>query len=176
MRSFALILTLFVSVFQLNAQEDENYFLLEWGLPDWAEQAVYNWEQYELYKLSDFINPYYFQADYNGDGQSDIAIAIQDRQTAKTGILIIHGGSNEMFLMGAGVNYSNIYDDFYWMDIWKVKKQRTQSVLTFKDDGDIDGNKDIEVKGDVLLVVAAEAASAIIYWDGSKYLAASKSD
>lgn len=158
------------------AQEENKYYLLEWGLPQWVQNEIYNWDQYEEYRLSDYINPYYFEADFNGDKTLDVAVGIKARESGTTGIMIIHGGSLEKYLMGAGLEYSNIYPDFDWMDIWMVKRERKQAVLTYNADGDIEGTKAIELQGDALLVIAAEASSRIIYWDGVKYISSWQSD
>ena len=78
----------------------------------------------------------------------------------KIGIAIINDATDKVTILGAGTAIGNGGDDFEWMDSWEVyskgpnrkRKQVSQS------------------RGDALLVSKSEAASALIYWNGKRYV------
>jgi len=86
--------------------------------------------------------------DFNGDGRSDVALLIEERTTRKVGIAILESRKNQFKILGAGKSFGNGGDDFNWMDVWSMRHSG---------------------KADQLYVGKKEAASAVIYWDGSKY-------
>ena len=69
-------------------------------------------------------------------------------------------------ILGAGTAIGNGGDDFEWMDTWEIySKDRIAS-----------GNKCPQARGDALLVSKSEAASALIYWNGKRYVWRQQSD
>jgi len=77
-----------------------------------------------------------------------VALLIKEKTTAKVGIAIIDAGESKIDIVGAGKSFGNGGDDFCWMDAWSLRHSG---------------------KVDRLYVAKSEAASAVIYWDGSKY-------
>ena len=77
-----------------------------------------------------------------------VALLIEDKTTAKLGIAIIEGGEWKVKILGAGKSSGNGGDDFSWIDGWSIRHSG---------------------KVDKLCVGRSEAASAVIFWDGSKY-------
>ena len=116
-------------------------------LPSWAIKA-FNEKLSARYELVKKIEPSFFAGDFNGDGRSDVALLIQERTTGKVGIAILESGKNQFKILGAGKSFGNGGDDFSWMDVWSMRHSG---------------------KADQLYVGKSEAASAVIYWDGSKY-------
>jgi len=53
------------------------------------------------YELKDYLKPPYLEADFNGDGHTDIAILVDERRTKKKGILIIQDEGRQYFVFGA---------------------------------------------------------------------------
>jgi hypothetical protein len=95
------------------------------------------------------MEPSFFAGDFNGDGRSDVALLIQERTTGKVGIAILERGKKQFKILGAGKTFGNGGDDFSWLDVWSMRHSG---------------------KADQLYVEKREAASAVIYWDGSKYI------
>jgi hypothetical protein len=116
-------------------------------LPAWATKA-FNEKLSARYERVQKIEPSFLAGDFNGDGRSDVALLIQERTTGKVGIAILESGKNQFKILGAGKSFGNGGDDFSWMDVWSMRHSG---------------------KADQLHVGKREAASAVIYWDGSKY-------
>ena len=123
-------------------------------LPSWAIKA-FNEKLSARYELVKKTEPSFFAGDFNGDGRSDVALLIQEKTTGKVGITILESGKNQFKILGAGKFFGNGGDDFSWMDVWSIRHTG---------------------KTDRLYVAKSEAASAVIYWDGSKYKWQQESD
>jgi hypothetical protein len=116
-------------------------------LPAWAVK-VFNEKLSTRYELVQRPEPSFYVGDFNGDGKSDVALLIKEKTTAKVGIAIVEGNQRKIKILGAGKSFGNGGDDFSWMDAWSIRQSG---------------------KVDRLYVAKKEAASAVIYWDGSKY-------
>jgi hypothetical protein len=66
-------------------------------------------------------------------------------------------------ILGAGIGIGNGGDDFEWIDSWQVySKTRGGRAAA--------GTNIPHLRGDALLVEKNEAASALIYWNGKRYV------
>ena len=115
--------------------------------PAWAMKA-FNEKLSSRYELVQKLEPSFYVDDFNGDGASDVALLIKEKATTKVKIAIIQGKERKIKIVGAGKSFGNGGDDFSWMDTWSIRHAG---------------------KLDRLYVAKSEAASAVIYWDGSKY-------
>jgi hypothetical protein len=115
--------------------------------PAWSVK-VFNERLGTRYELVQKLEPSFYVGDFNGDGTSDVALLIKEKATTKVGIAIIEGGERNIKIVGAGKSFGNGGDDFSWMDVWSIRHAG---------------------KVDRLYVAKSEAASAVIYWDGSRY-------
>jgi hypothetical protein len=132
-------------------------------MPEVIGKAIANGSLAKAYDISSQIEPSYLQADFTGDGKNDVAVLVKQRASGKPGIAIIHGGTSKPAILGAGVAIGNGGDDFEWMDYWQVypKGRVTRG----------SGEKaTAHLRGDALLVGKSEAASALIYWNGKRYV------
>jgi hypothetical protein len=118
---------------------------------------------HEPYVLASWLNPYYVQADFNGDNLPDIAVLVREKATDKGGILIVHVGANEHFVVGAGNSFDNGRDDFSWMDAWHTYARGV--VLQ----GAAEHVEPPSLLGDAILVMKTEASSGLVYWTGTEY-------
>jgi len=116
-------------------------------LPAWA-MKVFDEKLSTRYELVQKPEPSFYLGDFNGDGTSDVALLIKEKATTKVGIAIFEGKEKKIKIVGAGKSFGNGGDDFSWMDVWSVRHTG---------------------KVDRLYIANSEAASAVIYWDGSKY-------
>jgi hypothetical protein len=116
-------------------------------LPAWAVK-VFNEKLSNRYELVQKLEPSFYVGDFDGDGALDVALLIKERATTKIGIAIIEGKGRKIKIVGAGKPFGNGGDDFSWMDVWSVRHTG---------------------KVDRLYIAKNESASAVIYWDGSKY-------
>jgi hypothetical protein len=124
------------------------------------DRAIANQPLAKKYELSHRINPFYLRGDFNGDGKIDVAVLVKQRSTGRIGIAIINGATDKVTVLGAGTALGNGGDDFEWMDSWE---------LSSKDRIDV-GTSVPKLRGHALLVSKSEAASALIYWDGKRYV------
>jgi hypothetical protein len=128
------------------------------NIPEVVKRAITN--GLPEYELSFQVKPFYLRGDFNGDGKTDVAAMIKQRSTGKLGIAIISGGTEKVTILGAGTSIGNGGDDFEWMDSWEIysrdRAARSTSVP--------------KLQGDALLVSNRETASALIYWNGKRYV------
>lgn len=172
-----LTILLFLTYLTANGQTDEyKYWVLTQRLPNWAILRLNDLKIDDNYKISDYMNPFYLEADFDGDNKLDIAITIIEKNSNKKGFMIIHQNTNDYFIIGAGKDFGNGGDDFKWMDIWKLDRGKQAHELTYSDKGDIDDSKIILLKGDGIRVEKSESASGLIYWNGEIYKWAQTSD
>lgn len=105
----------------------------------------------------------YLRGDFNGDNNPDIAILVKNKSSNKIGIIVFHFNSNNYFIFGAGEPFGNGGDDFGWMSNWTVERKE-------KVDEGADNKQPPNLAAEAINVEMAESASAIIYWDGAKYI------
>lgn len=114
------------------------------------------------YEFSSTVKPSQLKGDFDGDGKADVAILVKQRTSGKIGIAVCHSSTNKIFIIGAGTMIGNGGDNFDWMDIWKIVPKATAAKSL--------GRAAAALKGDALHVEKSESASALIYWNGVKYL------
>lgn len=144
------------------------------NLPEWAEAAFAKKGLNKKYTITSSFKPDQLKADFNGDKEADIAIPVVETSTKKKGILVIHGKTEDHFLLGAGKEFGNVGDDFDWMDKWSLYKKKTASETQFdKNSGDILGSKEVKLERPAILIQHAEKGAAnaggLIYWNGKRY-------
>jgi hypothetical protein len=127
------------------------------NLPSWAGSILGEQRFTSTYALSTRINPYFLQGDFNGDGRLDVAVLVERKATAQQGIAILHAGSMNPIVVGAGREIGNGGADFSWLDAWSIEARDTR------------GKNAPALRGDALLVQKLESASGLIYWDGTAY-------
>lgn len=112
------------------------------------------------YELCYRLNPFYLRGDFTGDGELDVAALIKQHSSGKIGIAIIDGSTKKATILGAGTAIGNGGDDFEWMDSWKIYPRDQMAT----------GTSVSKFLGDALFVSKTEAASAVIYFDGKRYV------
>ena len=125
----------------------------------------------ELFKTSGFekrfdfssnLKPSYLKGDFDGDGKPDVAVLVKQKAGGKIGIALCHSSTKKILIIGAGTTIGNGGDNFDWMDIWKVVPKAAAAKRLGRAAG--------ALKGDALHVEKSESASALIYWNGTKYV------
>lgn len=132
-------------------------------IPEAVERAIIRGPLAKKYEVSFSMNPFYLRGDFNRDGKIDVAVLVKQRSTGKLGVAIVHGGTSKVTILGAGTAVGNGGDDFEWMDTWQV-----YSKIRVAPGGDVTNVP--HLRGDALLVGKSEAASALIYWNGKRYV------
>ena len=161
MRYFTLILLLLASdlIYQpespVSAQSD--------NLPESVTNVFKSTGLTNLYDLSSKLNPSHLTGDFDGDLKPDTAILVKQKSSGKIGIAVLHSSSNRVFFIGAGTNVGNGGDNFDWMDHWSV----TLKAAARKNLG---RTRAAALKGDCLFVEKSESASALVCWNGRRYV------
>jgi hypothetical protein len=141
---------------------DYHDFLIKRNIPYWVLKTFREKRIIKNYNYHFKLNPMYLRGDFNGDDAPDIAMMVKEKLSNKLGIMVIHFGSNDTFILGAGKEFGNGGNDFKWMTNWRVMRSG-------KVDTGADETPPPSLKGEALFVEKAESASAIIYWDGEEY-------
>jgi hypothetical protein len=129
-------------------------------IPESVKRAIANGAFAKNYAVSFHLNPFYLRGDFSGDGKIDVAVSVKQRSTGKVGIAIINGVTDKVRVLGAGTAIGNGGDNFDWMDSWETySKDRVASKTAVP-----------KLHGDALLLSKSEAASALIYWNGKRYV------
>ena len=138
-------------------------------MPDAVKKALTNGSAGKKYDFSFRINPAYLEGDFNGDGKADVAVLVRERSTGKIGVAIVSGTTGKVTILGAGIGIGNGGDDFEWMDSWQVYSKTGA-------DHAVSETSAPHFRGDALLVEKSEAASALIYWNGKRYVWSQQGD
>ena len=140
-------------------------------LPEWLfksnniNELIIN----KTYKIENRLNPLYLEADFNGDGNLDIAIPIFEIKTGKKGFAIIHGKTFEVFILGAGKSFKNsLGDNQDYIDIWSINRQEVNEPGVEEESGNSD-NGDLILKNPSIEISKSELGGGQIYWNGTEY-------
>jgi len=154
--------------------EKDNLLKLEVQKDTIDEENRYNPEEYrqfklktvyekaKLYSLTDTI-----KADFNGDGVLDKATFI--KQNGTSGIIIIHGKTNENVRIGFGEPFSDIIE-FDWVDYWGLVEDEKTLETTFHESGDVMGSKNVTLKNPSIALGADESGGGLITFRDGKYV------
>ncbi len=157
----AFIFILFIPVMLSAQSTTENSNLIN-GLPDWAMEIIRSNKINNTYQISDFLNPFYLEDDFDGDDKTDIAVLVTEKQTGKKGILIMHVRTSEYYILGAGQKFGSGHDDFSWMNLWKVFRESKVEPVAPED-------KRVYLVCPAIWVDQTGSPGAVIYWTGKMY-------
>lgn len=153
MRITTLILLLFFPVL-VYAQD----------LPYWAEEQLNSAQDFQQ---SSFLTPSFLQSDFNGDGKTDIAIPVVNDE--KFGIAFFLK-DDSVFVAGAGNSFGPGGDNFSWADEWEVFEKEKTYQITFKENGDIDGEEEVLLENPAISIRQSEGSGGLIYFNGEKFI------
>lgn len=167
MRFLLTFIGTFIIWANLNAQVlNASYEILE-QLPNTFKNAAKS--DVVTYSIKEDINPFYLEGDFNGQGTLDVAVCIFAPITGKQGILIQHGEDRSFAVLGAGLTFNNM-DNFNWMDVWKVYREKTAERTIFSENFDIEGSETITLSNIAIQVAPSEGSYNLITWNGTNYI------
>ena len=155
----------------LNETGQERYVILE-SLPDWVNSAeiISDFKIKGKYLLDPRLNPFYLEEDFNGDGILDIALPIKEISSDKLGFAIIHGGKQEVFIVGAGKLIKNaLGDDQSYIDVWKLNREKENIGTEVDDNGDLIETQPILLNNPSINILKTELGGGLIFWNGTEY-------
>jgi hypothetical protein len=130
MRTFFPFLTLLLLLLSMVARGQEKQkqtaqALLS-QLPEWflKQQPLDDLILSENYQFDNRLDPVFLEADLNGDSIMDIALPIIEISSQKRGFAIVHGKTNEVFIIGAGTKIKSSHsDEMSYIDSWRVNRK-----------------------------------------------------
>jgi hypothetical protein len=171
-KPFPHLLVLGVVLFSLSSVAQELSPQLMESIPLWVHLRF---EKPDLkdYVITPRINPLYQRGDFNGDGKLDIALWVKNRKNNKSGIVVIHRGTEKAYVIGAGNLVrdragkalwarENGGADFDVIDAWTVYEKGAVEQGVEEDSPPV-------LKGDALEMIKTESASGLLYWTGVRY-------
>jgi hypothetical protein len=140
-------------------------------LPAWAQTY---WATAGLGKTFDrklYAQPGFLQADFNGDGKTDVAVLVARRTTGSRGLIILHQGLAQHHVLGNGPNThrETIHGDFSWVDHWRIYTKPTTDEVTFEASGGILGSRVVKLRHPTIEITQEEVGGGMIYWNGQRY-------
>lgn len=150
---------------------EQRYVILE-SLPDWVNTAeiISDYKIKGKYLLDPRLNPFYLEEDFNGDGILDLALPIKEISSGKLGFAIIHGGKNEVFIVGAGKLIKNaLGDDQSYIDVWKVNRVKENLGTDLDDNGDLIDSEPLLLEQPSINILKTELGGGLIFWNGKEY-------
>jgi hypothetical protein len=149
---------------------DMEYYILE-RLPigfDY-EQLMPKLRLKKKYLFDLRMNPMYLEDDFNGDGFIDLAIPIKEESTDKKGFAIIHGNTNEIFILGAGREMVNgLSDDQSYIDGWRINREKINHPGIEEETGN-GAEGELLLENNSIEIFKSEVGGGIIYWNGKTY-------
>lgn len=112
------------------------------------------------YAISGKINPFYLRGDFDGDGKPDYAVLV--RNGDQQGVVLCLTGAPKPTLLGAGAAFNKMKDLNF--NAWQVhpKAHRVER--------GVEESKPPVLLGDAILLEWEESASAIVYWNGKRFV------
>ena len=153
-----------------NDYEISDFYIHE-RLPEWflKTDLINGIKIKEKYQIDNRLNPLYLEGDFNGDGHIDLAIPIKELESEKVGFAVIHGETNEIFIVGAGTKIKKgLSDNMNYVDIWKVNRNR-KNEPGLDENGNIDKNEPLILKNPSIQIEKSEVGGGQVYWNGVEY-------
>lgn len=155
---------------EYGATQSERFPPPRLNLPVWACDAAFEAKLHRRFAVYSQINPFFLNADFNGDGKSDVAVWVTDRRTKKLGIAILHRDIKEPVLLAAGRAWEERGDNFIGLDMWTIIPTGETLGSNYEDE------KKVFLKSDALLLMKSDSAAFAVYWDGAQYRSFQLSD
>lgn len=151
-------------------ESNEQWYIYE-RLPFWFIESGMAHELIieDKYRIDNRLNPMYLEEDFNGDGVYDLALPITEIASGKVGFVIVHGKTNETFIIGAGTLIEGAHsDDLSYIDIWRINREK-ENAPGLDENGDVNPEGPLHTLYPSLKIEKSEVGGGLIYWTGEGY-------
>ncbi|WP_241127015.1 hypothetical protein [Cognataquiflexum nitidum] len=128
----------------------------------YLSQYLSGFEKATLFNLRDKIT-----ADFDGDGNIDKVL--YKKESGTSGIIFIHGKTNEQIRIGFGKPIAHL-TEFDWVDYWGLVEDRVTSETTFTKDGDVLGSKVVNLQNPSIALGKEEVGGGLLTFLNGKYV------
>ena len=140
---------------------------MPWNIPAPLRPSIETGPFNAEFEIGTWLNPFYLRGDFDGDGKMDYAILVSHRKDRKKGIAIWLSSRPKpgFVIIGAGTLSragGAESDDWDFFDAWQVYGKR--SVARGVGEG-----PPPRLIGEAILIERSEAASGLLYWNGSRF-------
>lgn len=105
------------------------------------------------------LNPFYYYGDFDGDGKTDYAVFLTSKQDKRDRLAIFAGDGKVHWLdKDDELRYPTITAWYVHQKNWKVENSPFEDTTAPK------------LIGDALMILKVEASSALIYWNGERFV------
>lgn len=134
--------------------------LIQHNIPNWVKPVLEKSEMAQKHQILTDFNPFYFEADFTGDNQVDIAFFVENKIDKTKGVMIVNNVKNLVYVIGCGTA-TDMGSSLSWTKRWFT--YRAKYIMN-------DGNKKkITLKYPGIQLIRTETSSLVIYWNGKKY-------
>ena len=136
-------------------------------LPNWADHQ-FDQMRSRYYRLFQ-VKPTYLIADFTGDQVEDIALFVNRISDDKGGVIFLFK-NDEPVIIGAGNQFGAVGDDFKWADSWTLFDEKVAFEITFKENGNVLGNKEVQLEHPAISIREDEGSGGLIYFNGAEFV------
>ena len=158
-----------ILVFSINVQAQNGRLIPNpiRNIPRWVRSEFAAQQFNQRYEITYQLYPSSLKGDFNGDGKTDVAILVSEKATGKLGIAIIHGKQaqafkNRIVILGAGKPLGTAGDDFKWMSLWSILKDK--KLLSQNERLHLP-----QLHGSAIRAQKRDDGPGLIFWGGNKY-------
>lgn len=112
------------------------------------------------YTISGRINPFYLRGDFDGSGKAGYAVLV--RNGDQQGVMLCRSGMAKPVVLGAGTEFNKMKDLNF--NAWQVHPKGHPV------ERGVEEGKPPTLQGDAILLEWEESASAIVYWNGKRFI------
>jgi hypothetical protein len=121
------------------------------------------------YRVDNRMDTLYLEEDFNGDDFSDLIIPILETETGKAGFAIVHGKTNQLFIIGAGTEIKQgLSDNMNYVDIWRVNRDEICEP-GLNENGEVDRRGALFLSNPSIQIETELIGGGQIYWNGKEY-------
>jgi hypothetical protein len=130
-------------------------------LPRWVCESSGTESLHEQVELHTGRIPAFLEADFDVDGQIDVAFWVTNRRSGRLGIAFMSRRSGLLEVLGANAHTDGSVGDYDVFDAWSIIPRGEVLRSNWED-------ALVELEADAILLEKTESASIAVYWSGGR--------